>query len=299
VYGYGQDPRILTALELDQAITAGDSKVTGAQTAVFIQCVGSREPERPYCSKVCCTHSVESALALKKLNPEMDIFIIYRDIRTFGVREDLYREARDKGVFFIRFDLENKPEVHVEGDKLTVTVIDHVLGQPLTLSADLVTLASAIIPNPVKELVDAYKISLNSEGFLLEAHMKLRPVDFTTEGIYLCGLAHYPKPIDESIAQAQAAAGRALTLLSKDSVQVGGVVAVVNPDLCAVCLTCVRACPFNVPVIGESGAAEIDVSKCQGCGVCVSECPGKAITLQHFTDKQVIAKVDALMEEAA
>jgi heterodisulfide reductase subunit A-like polyferredoxin len=242
---------------------------------------------------------VESALALKKLNPEMDIFVIYRDIRTFGVREDLYREARDKGVFFIRFDLENKPEVQVDGDQLTVTVIDHVLGQPLTLSADLLTLASAIIPNPVKELVDAYKISLNSEGFLLEAHMKLRPVDFTSEGIYLCGLAHYPKPIDESIAQAQAAAGRALTLLSKDSVQVGGVVAVVNPELCAVCLTCVRACPFNVPVIGESGAAEIDVSKCQGCGVCVSECPGKAIALQHFTDKQVIAKVDALMEEAA
>ena len=299
VYAYGQDPRIMTALELDVAITANDSRVTGAQTAVFIQCVGSREPERPYCSKVCCTHSVESALALKKLNPEMDIFIIYRDIRTFGVREDLYREARDKGIFFIRFDLENKPEVQVTGDKLTVTVIDHVLGQPITLSADLLTLASAIIPNPAKDLVDAYKISLNSEGFLLEAHMKLRPVDFATEGIYLCGLAHYPKPIDESIAQAQAAAGRALTLLSKDSVQVGGVVAVVNPDLCAVCLTCVRACPFNVPVIGDQGAAEIDVSKCQGCGVCVSECPGKAITLQHFTDKQVIAKVDALMEEAA
>jgi heterodisulfide reductase subunit A-like polyferredoxin len=299
VYGYGQDPRIMTALELDQAITAEDSRVTAAQTAVFIQCVGSREPERPYCSKVCCTHSVESALALKKLNPEMDIYVIYRDIRTFGVREDLYREARDQGIFFIRFDLENKPEVQVAGDKLTVTVIDHVLGQPITLSPDLLTLASAIIPNPAKELVDAYKISLNSEGFLLEAHMKLRPVDFATEGIYLCGLAHYPKPIDESIAQAQAAAGRALTLLSKDSVQVGGVVAVVNPDLCAVCLTCVRACPFNVPVIGESGAAEIDVSKCQGCGVCVSECPGKAITLQHFTDKQVIAKVDALMEEAA
>ena len=282
VYGYGQDPRIMTALELDQAITAGDPKVTGAQTAVFIQCVGSREPERPYCSKVCCTHSVESALALKQLNPEMDIFILYRDIRTFGVREDLYREARDKGVFFIRFDLENKPDVQLTGEKLTVTVIDHVLGQPLTLSADLLTLASAIVPNPAKELVEAYKISLNSEGFLLEAHMKLRPVDFTTEGIYLCGLAHYPKPIDESIAQAQAAAGRALTLLSKDTVQVGGVVAVVNPELCAVCLTCVRACPFNVPVIGESGAAEIDVSKCQGCGVCVSECPGKAITLAAF-----------------
>ena len=241
----------MTALELDQAITAEDSRVTGAQTAVFIQCVGSREPDRPYCSKVCCTHSVESALELKKLNPEMDIFILYRDIRTFGVREDLYREARNQGIFFIRFDLENKPEVQVEDGRLTVTVIDHVLGQPITLEPDLLTLASAIIPNPVKELVDAYKVSLNSEGFLLEAHMKLRPVDFATEGIYLCGLAHYPKPIDESIAQAQAAAGRALTLLAKDTVKVGGVVAVVNPELCAVCLTCVRACPFNVPVIGD------------------------------------------------
>ena len=298
VYAYGQDPRILTALELDQAITAQDPRVSKAQTAVFIQCVGSREPERPYCSKVCCTHSVESALALKKLNPEMDIYIIYRDIRTFGVREDLYREARDKGVFFIRFDLENRPEVHVDGDKVTVKVIDHVLGGPILLSADLLTLASAIIPNPVKELVDAFKVSLNSEGFLLEAHMKLRPVDFATDGIYLCGLAHYPKPIDESIAQAQAAAGRALTLLSKDSIKVGGVVAVVNADLCAVCLTCVRVCPFRVPVIGESGAAEIDVTKCQGCGVCVAECPAKAISLQHFTDKQVMAKVDALMEAA-
>ncbi len=299
VYGYGSDSRIMTALELDQAITANDPRITGAQTALFIQCVGSREPDRPYCSKICCTHSVESALTLKKLNPEMDIFILYRDIRTFGVREDLYREARNQGVFFIRFDLDNKPVVQVENGKVSVTVLDHVLGQSVTLEPDLVALASAIVPNEVKELAEAYKVSLNAEGFLLEAHMKLRPVDFATEGIYLCGLAHYPKPIDESIAQAQAAAGRAFTLLAKDSVKVGGVVAVVNPELCAVCLTCVRACPFNVPVIGDQGAAEIDVSKCQGCGVCVSECPGKAITLQHFTDKQVIAKVDALMEEAA
>jgi heterodisulfide reductase subunit A-like polyferredoxin len=186
----------------------------------------------------------------------------------------------------------------VAGDKLTVIVTDHVLGQPIVLSPDLLTLASAILPNPVKELAEAFKVSLNTQGFLLEAHMKLRPVDFATDGIYLCGLAHYPKPIDESIAQAQAAVGRALTLLSKDTIKVGGVVAVVEADLCAVCLSCVRVCPFNVPVIGEKGAAEIDVTKCQGCGVCVSECPAKAITLQHFSDKQVIAKVDAMMEAA-
>jgi heterodisulfide reductase subunit A-like polyferredoxin len=298
VYGYGQDSRIMTALELDQAITQKDPKIQQAQTAIFIQCVGSREPERPYCSKVCCTHSVESALALKKVNPEMDICILYRDIRTFGLREDIYREARNQGVYFVRFDLDNKPKVEVADGRIVVTVLDHVLGQPIQIAADLVTLASAIIPNSIKELSESFKVPLNNEGFLLEAHMKLRPVDFTTEGIYLCGLAHYPKPIDESIAQAQAAVGRALTLLAKDSIKVGGVVAVVDSDLCAVCLTCVRACPFNVPVIGDKGVAEFDVTKCQGCGVCVAECPGKAISLQHFTDRQVLAKVHAMMEAA-
>ncbi len=294
VYAYGQDSRIMTALELDQAIMAQEEKISKAQSAVFIQCVGSREPERPYCSRLCCTHSVESALTLKKINPEMDIMILYRDMRTFGVREDLYREARNQGILFIRFDLESKPEVRVEDGQMTVTVMDHVLGRPLTLTPDLVTLASAVIPNPVKELTEIFKVSLNNEGFLLEAHMKLRPVDFATDGIYLCGLAHYPKPIDESIAQAQAAAGRALTLMAKETIKVGGVVAAIQEELCAVCLTCVRVCPFRVPVIGDRGAAEIDVTKCQGCGVCVSECPGKAISLQHFTDKQVLAKVQAL-----
>lgn len=294
VYSYGQDSRIMTALELDQAIMAQEDKISKAQSAVFIQCVGSREPERPYCSRLCCTHSVESALTLKKINPEMDIVILYRDMRTFGVREDLYREARNQGILFIRFDLESKPEVRVEDGQMTVTVMDHVLGRQLTLTPDLVTLASAVIPNPVKELTEIFKVSLNNEGFLLEAHMKLRPVDFATDGIYLCGLAHYPKPIDESIAQAQAAAGRALTLMAKENIKVGGVVAAIQEELCAVCLTCVRVCPFRVPVIGDRGAAEIDVTKCQGCGVCVSECPGKAISLQHFTDKQVLAKVQAL-----
>lgn len=295
VYAYGQDPRIMTALELDQAIAGKEEKVSKAQSAVFIQCVGSREPDRPYCSKVCCTHSVESALTLKKINPEMDIFILYRDMRTFGVREDLYREARNQGILFIRFDPDHKPEVRVEEGQVTVTVMDHVLGQPISLSPDLLTLASAILPNPVKDLTEVFKVSLNNEGFLLEAHMKLRPVDFATDGIYLCGLAHYPKPIDESIAQAQAAAGRALTLMAKETIKVGGIVAVVQEELCAVCLTCVRVCPFRVPVIGDRGAAEIDVTKCQGCGVCVSECPAKAISLQHFTDKQVLAKVQALI----
>jgi len=197
---------------------------------------------------------------------------------------------------FIRFDLENKPKVEQAADGgLQVTVLDHILGLPVVLRPDLLTLASAVVPNPTEELGELFKVSRNAEGFFNEAHAKLRPVDFASDGIFLAGLAHYPKPIDESIAQAKAAAGRAATFLAQDMVQVGGVVAVVDPEKCAVCLTCVRTCPFNVPVIDyKVDAAYIDPAKCQGCGVCVSECPGKAIQLKHFTDSQILAQELAL-----
>jgi len=295
-YLYGQDDRVLLAFDLDRLIAAQDSQVKKAKQAVFIQCVGSREPERPYCSRLCCTHSVESALELKKLNPEMDVFILYRDMRTYGDRELLYKEAREKGVVFIRYDLHSKPVVEKTADgALQVTVRDPILGLPVVLRPDLLTLASAVLPNPTEELGELFKVSRNAEGFFNEAHAKLRPVDFPSDGIFLAGLAHYPKSIDETIAQAKAAAGRAATFLAQDVVKVGGIVAEVNPDKCAVCLTCVRTCPFNVPVIDYSiDAAYIDPAKCQGCGVCVSECPGKAITLKHYTDQQIIAQELAL-----
>ncbi len=270
---------------------------TGAQQAVFIQCVGSREPQRPYCSRLCCTHSVESAIELKTAsNPDLDVFILYRDMRTYGEKELLYKEARELGVIFIRFDLESKPKVEQDGRRqLKVTIIDPILGLPVVLRPDLLTLASAILPNPVEELGEIFKVPRNAEGFLNEAHAKLRPVDLPSDGIFLAGLAHYPKPIDESIAQAKAAAGRAATFLAKDQVEVGGIVAVVDQDKCAVCLTCVRTCPFNVPVIDYTvDAAYIDPAKCQGCGVCASECPAKAITLKNFTDSQIIAQETAL-----
>jgi heterodisulfide reductase subunit A-like polyferredoxin len=295
-YQYGLHPHILTAFQLDKAIAAKDDLVAHANQAVFIQCVGSREPQRPYCSRLCCTHSVESALALKELNPDMDVFILYRDMRTYGEKELLYKEAREKGVMFIRFDLESKPVVEItEGRGLKVTVKDPILGLPVVLKPDVLTLASAVLPNPTEELGELFKVSRNAEGFFNEAHAKLRPVDFPSDGIFLAGLAHYPKPIDETIAQAKAAAGRAATYLSQDLVKVGGVIAVVDPDKCAVCLTCVRTCPFNVPVIDyKIDAAYIDPAKCQGCGVCVSECPAKAIQLKHFTDTQIIAQELAL-----
>jgi heterodisulfide reductase subunit A-like polyferredoxin len=295
-YLYGQHDNVLLAFDLDRLIKAKDPKVVNAKQAVFIQCVGSREPQRPYCSRLCCTHSVESALSLKELNPDMDVFILYRDMRTYGEKELLYKEAREKGVMFIRFDLEGKPIVEKAADGgLQVTVTDPILGLPVVLKPDLLTLASAVLPNPTEELGELFKLSRNAEGFFNEAHAKLRPVDFPSDGIFLAGLAHYPKPIDESIAQAKAAAGRAATFLAQDTVKVGGVVAVVDPEKCAVCLTCVRTCPFNVPVIDyKVDSAYIDPAKCQGCGVCVSECPAKAIQLKHFTDLQIIAQELAL-----
>jgi len=226
----------------------------------------------------------------------MDVFILYRDMRTYGDKELLYKEAREKGVIFIRFDLESKPVVEKTAEgAIQVTIKDPILGLPMVIRPDILTLASAVLPNPTEELGELFKVSRNAEGFFNEAHAKLRPVDFPSDGIFLAGLAHYPKPIDETIAQAKAAAGRAATFLGLDQVKVGGIVAEVSQDKCAVCLTCVRTCPFNVPVIDYAvDAAYIDPAKCQGCGVCVSECPAKAIVLKHYTDTQIIAQELAL-----
>jgi heterodisulfide reductase subunit A-like polyferredoxin len=296
-YLCGQHPGVLTHLDLDEALVRGDERVKKAQTAVFIQCVGSRIPERPYCSKVCCTHSLESALKLKELNSDMSVFILYRDLRSYGFREDLYREARKKGVLFVRYELDRLPELTSSGEgSLSLKVMDHVLGRPIQITPDLVVLASAILPTENKKLFELFKVPVNKEGFLIEAHAKLRPVDFASEGIFMAGLAHYPKPIDESITQAKAAVARAMTILSKEGIFVGGVVASVNPDRCAACLTCVRTCPYGAPRIGEEGYAIIDPAACRGCGACVAECPGKAIALKHFTDEQILAKTDALFQ---
>jgi heterodisulfide reductase subunit A-like polyferredoxin len=270
----------------------------GADSAVFIQCVGSRNEEFPSCSRICCTHSVKTAMTLKKQKPEMNVYILYRDIRTYGFREDLYRKARELGVIFIRFGQQAPPQVsNGDGDAISVTVKDHVLGRPIEINPDLLILATAVRPNENKDLFELFKVPINAEGFLVEAHAKLRPVDFGSEGIFMAGLAHYPKSIDETIAQAQAAVSRASTVLSKEAIWVGGVTAEVDPDKCAVCCTCVRTCPYNVPIIGPEGYAVIDAAGCQGCGCCVAECPGKAITLKHFTDQQLIAKTVALFTE--
>ncbi|SMC20677.1 4Fe-4S dicluster domain-containing protein, partial [Desulfacinum hydrothermale DSM 13146] len=293
-YLYGRDPRVLTHLELDRKLRNDDPAIRSAQSAVFIQCVGSREPDRPYCSRVCCTHSIHSALEIKKRNPDCDVYVLYRDIRSYGERETLYKEARQAGVIFIRYDLENKPRVEVADGRLQVTVTDHVLQRPVVLSPDLVTLATAIEPNADESLAQLFKVPMNDDGFLIEAHAKLRPVDFATDGVFLCGLVHYPKPLDESIAQAQAAAARAATLLARDTIHFPGTVARTDPMLCSACGTCVQVCPYSAPRFNERGVAEINPALCKGCGLCVASCRSGAIRLQGFDDAQIFSMIDSL-----
>ena len=298
-YLYGQDKRVMTQQELEGKIVRDEINLGHVNEVVMIQCVGSRIPERPYCSRLCCSAAIKNALKIKEKNPQSRVFILYRDIRTYGLLEDYYTKARKAGIIFIRYDLEEKPQVTIEKGAVQVEVDDPALGERVVLNPQLLVLSSAIVPRENEELATLMKLQRTQEGFFLEAHMKLRPVDLATEGIYLCGLAHSPKPLDESLSQAAAAVSRACTLLAHDTVSVGGMVARVDGEKCAVCLTCVRVCPYDVPFINEEGVAQIDAAKCQGCGSCAAECPGKAIQLQHCEDKQIIAKSIALFKVEA
>ncbi len=297
-YNYGKDPRILTSLELDRKFIEKDAALKKLKTAVFIQCVGSREPHRPYCSRVCCTHTVDNALELKALNPEMDVFVLYRDLRTYGERELLYKKAREAGVIFIRFGLDKKPEVSVEDGKLLVRVVDHIIGRPVEIETDLISLATAIVPNRVGQLANFFKVPLNADGFFVERHAKLGPVEFATDGVFLCGMAHYPKPIDESIAQGQAAASRAVTLLARETISTSGTVAETNPTYCSECGVCISVCPYSAPSYAEDGPfrgrAQINPVLCKGCGLCVASCRSGAIHLKGFDNDQIFAQIFAL-----
>jgi heterodisulfide reductase subunit A-like polyferredoxin len=298
-YLYGDHPNVMTHLEMDAAFRNKDKRINRALVIVFIQCVGSRNQQNPFCSKICCTHSLKSAIALKEMDPKKRVYVAYRDIRSYGFREELYQKARQLGILFFRYDLEKKPILRQNSKKvLEFSIFDHVLGLPVRVHPDLVVLASGIVPADNKLLFERFKVPVNDDGFLVEAHAKLRPVDVASDGLFVAGLAHYPKPVEESIAQARAAVARAMTLLSRDSLMVGGVVAAVTAQKCAACLTCVRTCPYEIPFIHPDGYACIDASECHGCGACVSECPGKAIELKHFTDPQIMAKTHALFEMA-
>jgi len=293
-YHFGTHPDIFVSLELDSAIATDPERFKGANAAVFIQCVGSREPQRPYCSKVCCTHSIQSALRLKELNPDMEIYILFRDIRTYGQREEIYKEARSKGIAFIRYSLEEKPQVDVTGNKLRVTVTDQMLQMRVQIDADIITLASAIVPTEDSRLVSGlYKLAMNEDGFFQEAHAKLRPVDFATDGVYMAGLAHGPKPVEESIAQGQAAAARSVSLLAAKTIYTSAVVAYTRSAYCSECGVCVEICPFGAASIdNKTGKAQINPAQCKGCGLCVASCRSGALNLKGFDQAQTFAMID-------
>ena len=301
-YGYGTDPRIVTSLDLDRRFIEGDPALDSMNTAVFIQCVGSREPGRPYCSRVCCTHSILSALDLKRHNPEMNVYILYRDIRTYGERELLYQEARRAGVIFIQYDLDHKPDVRTADAGIGVTVRDHVLDRPVTITTDLLVLATAIEPNDNSALANFYKLSLTDDGLFEEKHAKLGPSDFASDGVYLCGMAHYPKPVDEAVAQGKAAASRAVRVLAAKVAYAAGTIAQVQPQLCSMCGVCVSICPYSAPSFRAEterfwpGRAEINPVLCKGCGLCVASCRSGAIRLQGFDNDQIFAQLFALNE---
>jgi heterodisulfide reductase subunit A len=297
-YLYAKDPRVLTGLELDQKFIENDSSIQQMKSAAFIQCVGSRIPERPYCSKTCCTHSVKNALKLKEINPDMDIFILYRDIRTYGLREDLYREAREKGIQCMRYDFDKELTVDRDKEDIRMRFTDTTIRRKMEIRPDLLVLATAIVPQKENPLAQMFKVTLNDDGFFMEAHVKLRPVDCATDGVFLCGLAHAPKPIDESIAQAQAAATRAVTLLAKETIQVSGTVAEVNPIFCSSCGVCIELCPYSAPSFVEdghfAGKAGINPVLCKGCGLCVASCRSGAINLKGFGTDQIMAMINEI-----
>ncbi len=296
-YHYGEDPRILTQLDLEQKIAAHPEEIAGAKKVVMIQCVGSRDETRPYCSRTCCATAVKNALKIKERNPDAQIYVLYRDMRTYGLMESYYARARKEGILFARYWPEEKPQVERNGNHLSVHFTDQILKERIVVEPDLLVLSAATVPRPNEEVSMLLKVPRTAEGFFLEAHMKLRPVDFATDGLYVAGSGQGPKLISETISQASASVARACTILSKEKMLVGGVVAVVEGERCAACLTCVRVCPYEVPVINAKGEAEIDVSKCKGCGSCAAECPARAIELMHFRSDQLEAKSQALVLE--
>ncbi|TYO99385.1 tungsten-dependent benzoyl-CoA reductase-related protein bamE [Geothermobacter ehrlichii] len=295
-YLYGENERVLTQLELEKEIVTDSDRVNAAGSLVMIQCVGCREEGRNYCSRVCCGQAVKNALKLKERNPEIDIHILYRDMRTYGFKEDHYRRAAELDIKFIRFEPDNKPQVEAAGNGLKITVPDPVLGQRLELEADLLVLSAAIVPaKGSRELARLFKVSMNPDGFFQEAHVKLRPVDFAADGVFLCGTAQYPKHIHETINQAYGAAGRAVSILSGDSVTASGAVCDVNEYACISCGACISACTYDAISFHQTPQgkkARVEPVLCKGDGLCNAKCPTGAIYLKHYTDDEIIAQID-------
>ena len=296
-YLYGQDPRVIISVELEEEIDRVSKRVAESQTIVMIQCVGSRNEVRPYCSRLCCAKSVKNAISLKNLNPKMNVYILYRDMRTYGFRESYYQEAREKGVIFIRHDLDTMPEVKKEEDVLKVTVTDIILGERLEINADLVVLASAVLPTEDNHaLARLFRVPLNEDGFFKEAYEKLSTVDFMQEGIFVAGMARSPVSIVESIYQGKAAASRAMTFLTREALFTDGIISSVKESVCCGCKVCEALCPYGaIAVVPDENVARVDELVCKGCGTCCGACPTGAAQLKGFKKQQMMAMVDAYL----
>ncbi|UCF97298.1 MAG: CoB--CoM heterodisulfide reductase iron-sulfur subunit A family protein [Spirochaetaceae bacterium] len=296
-YLFGESERVVTQLRLEELLHSEDrTELLTLRTVLMIQCVGSRDTEHPYCSRVCCSQAIKNALRLKELNPKCSVYVCFRDIRTYGLRESYYRLAREKGVQFIRFDDGDEPVLQENGAGLTAAVKDKILDRTLLLAPDLVVLSTGIAANPEnKSLSQLLKVPLNEDGFFLEAHIKLKPVDFATDGVFVCGLAHYPKDIGETIAQARAAAGRAATVLSRKTIEAEGKVSAVREEYCSGCGACAAVCAYSaIEIDPERGIAVVNEALCKGCGACASTCRPGAIDLRGFGNEQILEALEVL-----
>jgi len=302
-YLYGEDPRVLTQLELEERLAEGAESLTDIESLVMIQCVGCREENRNYCARVCCSQAIKNALELKKIKPEMEIYILFRDMRTYGFKEDFYLEAAEQDVKFVRWEAPEKPEVEgaVEEGRpvLRVTVPDPILGQRLAVDGDLLVLSAAVIPSAGSvDIARKFKVAMSPDGFFQEAHVKLRPVDFAADGVFMCGSSHYPKHLTEALSQAHGAAGRAATILSQDTVTASGSVCEVEEDECVACGACITACTYGAIEFRDTPKgkkAVVNPVLCKGDGLCCAKCPTNAVVLKHFTDEEVFDQIDAAL----
>ena len=295
IYGLGSLDSVMTQTDFEAALENSKAADWQHSRVVMLQCAGSRDNEYlPYCSRVCCNHAVKNALRFKKMFPEARLDVLYRDMRCYGMAELDYRAARQAGINFIRFDPEeNPPLINTAETGIDITVTDPSIRLPVHLHPDLLVLSTGMKPRDTEELASMLRVPRNNAGFFIEAHAKLRPVDLPSEGLFMAGTAHGPKSSTETITQAQAAVARVVTLLSKNKLKMSGIVSRVDPTNCAVCLTCVRACPYGVPFINDQHSAEINPALCQGCGICVAECPAKTIFMGRYGDRNIKAKIES------